>query len=595
MPSRLVRAGRRAALGVVVLLPLLPDTVPAQSQPQPVLVDQGANWAGAEKRRAFYSQDQGSQLMPLTWLQALRKPDGAPFLADSLSRYGYLPNPDSPTGLPVGFTAAGSPGGEFAGMTCAACHTRQIDVGGTAYRIDGGPAIVDFQSFLADLDKAVGGVVASPEAFAPFARSVLGAEASEPNTVRALFVAVDNWYYRYHTLISRALPAKPWGPARLDAVGMIFNRLTGLDIGTPPNTVIPENIHVADAPARYPFLWNAPIQDKTQWPGFADNGDDVLALSRNLGEVFGVFGTFEPKAEWWRVLGYDYLSNNSANFDGLRKLENLVKQIGPPKWPWALDVGLIRQGKAIFASTDPAVNCKGCHWPRPGTPRFFNDQTWATPIQDVGTDSREHAVMKWTAKSGVLTGAHVPFLQAPLKAEGELAFNILANAVLGSIIQSYVPPLFASLRTRAEKGAAVADMAKDFVLPPKLRELKGAFPTRPDGTRPEILRTESESFPYESRVLEGIWAAAPYLHNGSVPTLAELLKKPADRKARFKVGPNYDTTEVGLAADQTKFDFVLETTDCSARDSGNSRCGHDYGTNLSPQEKAALIEYLKTL
>ena len=47
-------------------------------------------------------------------------------------------------------------------MTCAACHTRQIEVDGVAYRIDGGPAIVDFQSFLADLDTAVGTVLPLP-------------------------------------------------------------------------------------------------------------------------------------------------------------------------------------------------------------------------------------------------------------------------------------------------------------------------------------------------------------------------------------------------------------------------------------------------
>ena len=56
---------------------------------------------------------------------------------------------------------------------------------------------------------------------------------------------------------------------------------------------------------------------------------------------------------------------------------------------------------------------------------------------------------------------------------------------------------------------------------------------------------------YESRVLQGIWAAAPYLHNGSVPTLAQLLTPAAQRVASFKVGPNYDTVNIGLAAKQT--------------------------------------------
>jgi hypothetical protein len=96
--------------------------------------------------------------------------------------------------------------------------------------------------------------------------------------------------------------------------------------------------------------------------------------------------------------------------------------------------------------------------------------------------------------------------------------------------------------------------------------------------------------------MQGIWAAAPYLHNGSVPTLAELLKPPAQRVKSFKVGNAYDTTNVGLAAEQSQFgSYTLETTDCSELNSGNSRCGHDFGTQLTPQEKTQLLEYLKTL
>ena len=102
-------------------------------------------------------------------------------------------------------------------------------------------------------------------------------------------------------------------------------------------------------------------------------------------------------------------------------------------------------------------------------------------------------------------------------------------------------------------------------------------------------------------MLEGVWAAAPYLHNASVPTLAELLKPAAERVKQFKVGPRYDVNNVGLAVDQTKFDFTLKTTGCDevdagGRASGDSRCGHEFGTKtLTPDEKKALLEYLKTL
>jgi cytochrome c peroxidase len=96
-------------------------------------------------------------------------------------------------------------------------------------------------------------------------------------------------------------------------------------------------------------------------------------------------------------------------------------------------------------------------------------------------------------------------------------------------------------------------------------------------------------------VLQGISATAPYLHNGSVPTLADLLKPANQRPAAFQIGPAYDTVNVGLAADQTMFNYNLKTTDCNDRNSGNSRCGHEFGTQLSPAEKRALLEYLKAL
>ena len=105
----------------------------------------------------------------------MKQANGAPFMADSLSRYGYLPNADSsPPGLPVGFTVANTTNGETLGLTCAACHTRQITARGKTYRIDGGPAIVDLESFLTDLELAVGTLLNTPAVFDAFAQSVLG-------------------------------------------------------------------------------------------------------------------------------------------------------------------------------------------------------------------------------------------------------------------------------------------------------------------------------------------------------------------------------------------------------------------------------------
>jgi hypothetical protein len=429
-------------------------------------------------------------------------------------------------------------------------------------------------------------------AFADFAQAVLG-PSPPPGTEAALRDAVQAWFTPFHLITDRGLPKdEPWGPGRLDALGMIFNRLTGLDIGPPPTYLIPANIKPADAPVRYPFLWNAWRQDETQWPGVADNGDKILALSRNLGEVYGVFGVFHPKKDESQLLGFDYLDNNSANFQGLDALEDLIQKLGPPQWPWAVgpwavDQALASAGKAIYARKTDQGGCADCHGITPGKPRLLNPNTWATPIQDVGTDSREYNVFAGPVDTGVLAGAQIPSLPSedrlltqPLKPNNEAVGSVEKTAVTGAILQRYVPVVLDA------KVLGIVEQAAP-VLAPQIQALKGAFKMPAGSTSP--------AFAYESRVLQGIWAAAPYLHNGSVPTLAELLKPAAERVAAFKVGPAYDPVNVGLAVEQSKFNYTLKTTDCSDRSSGNSRCGHEYGTKLSPDEKKALLEYLKTL
>ena len=587
-----------AILAMGILAPL--SSTAATS---PVMTDQGKKWTDAARNK-YYTQDQGSRVIPLKWINALQQADGKPFMADSLSRYGYLPNPKSPEpGLPVGFTATNKKGGKVLGLTCSACHTREIEVSGTAYRIDGGPAITDIQSFFSDLDTAVNTVLTDPGAFEKFAHAVLGSSPKKP-AVDKLRADVAAWFLPYDTIMKAALPTNsPWGPSRLDAVSMIFNRLSGLDIGSAPTYIIKENIKLADVPVRYPFLWNAPVQDMTQWPGFSANGDRILGLSRNLGEVIGVFATFHPQKDDTGKI--NYVADNSADFHGLNQLESLVMRLGPPKWPWKLDAKLVAEGKQVFNKKDPAQgdkSCTDCHGITKGT----RPNTWATPILDVGTDSREVNLLGSEIKTGVLEGATLLPGQPPLKAVDK-AFSALGLAVGGSIFQHYQP---ADLSKKEQKDLNKLPQLKammqqevgkneDLSNVGNLDEMKETYKMpAPEAAAPAPVAPEvptTPSYAYESRVLQGIWAAAPYLHNGSVPTLTELLTPSANRVAEFKIGPAYDTDKVGLAVEQTKFNFTLKTTDCSNRNSGDSRCGHDYGTTFTDIEKKALLEYLKSL
>jgi hypothetical protein len=97
---------------------------------------------------------------------------------------------------------------------------------------------------------------------------------------------------------------------------------------------------------------------------------------------------------------------------------------------------------------------------------------------------------------------------------------------------------------------------------------------------------------YSSRPLAGVWATAPYLHNGSVPSLYDLLLPPERRPKTFLVGSReYDVKKVGFVSDGSNggtyhFDTALD---------GNHNTGHTYGTALAEEDRLDLLEYLKSL
>ncbi|MEM7426817.1 MAG: di-heme-cytochrome C peroxidase [Pseudomonadota bacterium] len=569
------------------------------ANPKILYADQGADWNERE-RAQFYVQDQGSRLMPLAWMRALRRRDGTGFLDDALGRYGYLRMEREAADLPLGFSvAAGRDGTPFIGLTCAACHTRQIEVDDKAYRIDGGPAIVDYESFLKDLDVATSTVLASDAAFDSFARLVLGSGVTDLST-RQLRGQVESWRSRYTTLVRASLGAADWGPGRQDAISMIFNSLAGLDIGEEPEDVIASNMRPANAPTRFPFLWNAARQDFSHWTGFSENGNDTLGFARNLGKLFGSFGQFHPgkfsPADLARdrnnsllrvVMNRNFLDQNSANFKGLTALEDLVWKIGTPKWPFGqLDATLVERGEEIFRNTDKG-GCRDCHGIRPGEPRpstTNRPSTWATWRLNVGTDVQACRILRRTVETGIMDGAR--FLNDRIGPEG-LAFEVLSMSVKGSILQNKLKELSDKL-----EGLSSANLEDLVSADPRVNYVSKL--------QKRILPSPEEGEPqsrcvYEARVLEGIWAAAPYLHNGSVPSLRALLTPARDRVRSFRVGPNYDIRNIGLAAEQNRFSYEFRATGCDDISSGNSNCGHEYGTTLSESDKDALLEYLKSL
>jgi hypothetical protein len=113
--------------------------------------------------------------------------------------------------------------------------------------------------------------------------------------------------------------------------------------------------------------------------------------------------------------------------------------------------------------------------------------------------------------------------------------------------------------------------------------------------------TELDPFGYLSPPLDGIWLRAPYLHNGSVPTLRDLLNLPNERPQTFHRGYDvFDPVKVGFkepaprptgpTGELQQPHFLFDT-----RERGNGNGGHTYGTQLPNEEKEKLLEYLKTL
>jgi mono/diheme cytochrome c family protein len=105
---------------------------------------------------------------------------------------------------------------------------------------------------------------------------------------------------------------------------------------------------------------------------------------------------------------------------------------------------------------------------------------------------------------------------------------------------------------------------------------------------------EEDLVGYIASFLDGIWLRAPYLHNGSVPTLRDLLEPVEVRPKVFYRGYDlYDADKVGFVSQGPEAQRVGTRHDVSAKGGGNQ--GHTYGTTLAPDEKEALLEYLKTL
>lgn len=583
-------------------------------------------WQGwkQEERTSWYAASQGSRLMPYSWFTALHQPGTTAPFADKayLATFGLIDaGADSP--LPVGFAIdrqddrafkttglrwyKNQPGKKdtaepWIGLNCAACHTAEITFNKNSFRAEGGPALFDYQSFVAAINKALVETRDDPIRFNDFARKVLGEAAVQRGEAADLRAALDQliaWQTETEVRNFKSGLAPPqYGYARVDAFGHIYNKVLAF-AGTPAG-------NPASAPVSYPFLWEIDKQKRVQWNGIVDNqrfrllGRDVIdygALGRNSGEVIGVFGELLITENASRLDGY----RSSLNIKNLNRMENLVAALEAPKWPSFMPFpekheALVARGAQVYVEQ----RCNGCHI-RPEDQRKGEPTERMLSFQDTREIDRTDIWMAcnaftYKAPTKKLAGTRDGFVSGtPLGPEAPVG-TMLSVGVKGALVRNAGDIVQASLENLF-----------GVRLPPEITDMFDALELEQQREARRTLcltykfpENQKNILAYKARPLDGIWATPPYLHNGSVPTLYHLLLPAAQRPKHFWVGSReYDPKHVGYIWDRKHGPngFEFNVYDRSGKlIEGNSNAGHEYHVgDLTDGDRWALLEYLKTL
>lgn len=570
----------------------------------------------------------------------------------------------NPDGLPVGFVKESYQGSDYIGYTCAACHTGQVNYQGKAIRIDGGPAMSDMVGFLSDLEKAMTATLTDDVKQQRFADKVIALN-NDYSSKQQVVDDLAQWTKTirlYNTVNHSHID---YGYARLDAFGRIYNRVlqhminkqqlkNAMQVVMSPtkNRIltdqqidkvlhgIGENILVdkqfalvlerlsqkgdgypglnqrnvlrvlkgvfneADAPVSYPFLWDIAQSDYVQWNGLANNAG-VGPLGRNTGEVIGVFGILDwstHQANGFslsaKLTGQEKLSEqidfkSSINLTNLRRLESHLKSLQSPQWPEHI-LGTIDQEKATKGQVIYAQYCQSCHEDIKRNNIDRKVIAKMTAVDFIGTDvaAAENAVT-YSGKSG------------------HLKHTVQSLDVGDVFIEENAPVI--QILTSATKGVIATPDADKMFIRRWIELIYNIAASMFDNTMPATIKSgnykaDTTSEPYNSllaykgRSLNGIWATAPYLHNGSVPTLYDLLLPQEQRPKSFMVGSReFDPIKVGFRSEgYDGFNFRAFRV-------GDMNGGHQYAAGrtaqmngkvlpaLSEEQRWDLIEYIKTL
>src|SRR4029450_4727407 len=306
-----------------------------------------------EDREWYYHFSQGSAFLSYDIylnLEVARSQE----LLRSGARYGLLPesaNSYNPDGLTIGIVKTrvatrikGWPAGDYAGVTCAACHEGELTYKSTRIRIQGGNSrTIDLQGLARGLEGALQATLTDA---AKFNRLAARLGASSTDARDKLRKRIESEAVRVHEYATRtAVSPHSWGPGRMDAVSLIVSRSTAELTG------IPQNLAPGSAAGKPACLWNAPQGRWAQWGGYAWD-----PLSRNLGETMGVYLPIDLTS---KTPAEGLFQSNAALLE-LQQVENQLARLAPPSWPedvfGRIDRDKAKAGKALFIE-----HCASCH------------------------------------------------------------------------------------------------------------------------------------------------------------------------------------------------------------------------------------------
>ncbi len=543
--------------------------VSATVKPRVAQLNQG--WSKQEVQFYNYASE-GTNLAPLDFVLNLPDPKtpGSKFIDNLSSEYGFIPGKKSalnPYQLPVGFTIdertkkfGDRP---YLGVTCAACHTRQLTYHKTdssdskwILPVHGGPSLIDFPRFQKDLYNSFLALLDDDALMNRFATDVLQ-RTPEQNDLDSLHEEIIEFIGP--VVVTRALIEKmqvssaDFGPGNLNALTQGYYNNVGLVAWMVQQEIMEPS---GDSPLRvqfegavnYPPMWFAPQDTWAQW--FAEIHHPG---PRNWIQSVSTSPVRPPKM-------IEALKNKSVvasiDFDNIEEIQESLERLRTPQWPeyalGQLDQELIAQGKVLFEE-----NCAQCHTRTYKRPNSLGIKFNKRLAFDVGTDpiAYQQFSENGTQRAKGLLKLSTDILQLrEVQLKQKFGDKVTANYIKHDS------------KGRPNKFAIAQEYYSD----------------------PVEDNWEKTGAVYWAPPMSGIFATSPYFHNGSVPTLWDVLSPPEERPTTFRTGSiEFDPEHVGLKSEGS---FVYNT-----EEKGKGNGGHLFGTNLPPNQKLALLEYLKSI